>query len=349
MSLVRRLTLALVAVLLLVGGVACAEGDDAAAGAGGGSATGDDDAGIPAGTTLRIGDQAQYVETLLRASGELDRLPFEVEFKAFLSGPLLVQGFEAGEIDAGFLGDTPASGAVPAGVPVKALGVWSADGPTVSLLARPGIDSIEELEGKKVAFTTGTAQHAVALRALDQAGLSQDDVEQVDVALQQLGAVLDGGSADASVVSAGDVLRYRAEHPDAKVLASNDTLEPPSFTYVLATTAALEDEGRSAAAYELVASLARAWEWVEDHPDEYVEAYHVGVNKQDPAFAKELFAASGRAVPHPIDDEVEAALQAMVDLLAGAGGIDEGFDVGPLFDPEVTERSNAALEARDEP
>src|SRR6187200_26292 len=134
-----RWLLSLVAIVLFAAS-GCASGDDAAAGGssdgggGGGSDVGDEEAGIPPGITIQIGDQSKYFETALRASGELDDLPYEIEFKEFLSGPLLAQGFEAGEIDVGLLGDTPASGTVSAGIPVRALTVADVQGPSVVLL-----------------------------------------------------------------------------------------------------------------------------------------------------------------------------------------------------------------------
>ena len=81
------------------------------------------------------------------------------------------------------------------------------------LLAKPGITSIAQLRGKPVAYTTGTAEQAFALRALKQAGLTQKDVHQVNVSLLQLGTVLQGGAADASVVSVEQKVNYQQTHP----------------------------------------------------------------------------------------------------------------------------------------
>jgi hypothetical protein len=43
----------------------------------------------------------------------------------------------------------------------------------------------------------------------------------------------------ASVVTAEQKADYELQHPDAKVLATNQTVPPPSYGYVLATQAAL--------------------------------------------------------------------------------------------------------------
>jgi sulfonate transport system substrate-binding protein len=306
------------------------------------AASSDSTTKIPSGVKLAIGDQGKYLETFLTESGELDDLPYEVEFKSFLSGPLMAQGFNANEIDVGFLGDAPAANAAGAGIPVKALAVSESAGTTISLLAKPGITSVKQLKGKKVAFTTGTAQHAFALRALKKGGLGADDVEQVDVALQQLGTVLEAGEADASVVSAADKLRYLDAHPDAKELANNTNVEPASFSYVLAANSSLADKGKKAALLDLVQRLIDANKWRVANPDAYIQAYYVNVTHQDPKFAARI--NQGASLNYvPIEKNVTGALQEMVDLQANEGAIPSKFSVKPLFDAKLNAAYNAIV------
>ena len=91
------------------------------------------------------------------------------------------------------MGDLPAALAVQSGLPVKAVAAMLPIGASEFLLAKPGITSISQLKGQTVAYTTGTAEQAFALRALATAGLSQHDVTQVNVALDQLGTALESG------------------------------------------------------------------------------------------------------------------------------------------------------------
>jgi sulfonate transport system substrate-binding protein len=292
---------------------------------------------------VRIGDQSQFIETPLRASGLLDGLGYRVEFKAFASGPLVSQAFNAKEIDFGLMGDTPASGTVAAKLDLRAVGVLHSDGPSISLVAKPGISSLADLRGKRVAYTTGTAQQAFALRALHQAGLSQADVSQVDVSLQQLGTVLESGAADASVLSTADRLRFVDAHPGARPLAVSNDVTPGVFTYLVASAASLHDEARSAAVFDLVGRLIRANAWVKAHPDQWVDAYYVKALHQDPGFARRVLADGGSLSYVPLTTEVQDATQQMVDLMAQAKAIPSGFDVHPLFDPTATNRYNTVL------
>ena len=187
---------------------------------------------IPAGTVLNVGDQQQFLESTLDDSGALNGAPYKVNFVEFGSGPLVDAGFAAHQLDVGFMGDLPASLAVQSGLPVKAVIAMSPVGASEFLLAKPGITSIAQLKGQTVAYTTGTAEQAFALRALASAGLNQKDITQVNVALNQLGTVLQSGAAVASVVSIEQKAEYEQSNPGAVVLATQDTVKPASYDYM---------------------------------------------------------------------------------------------------------------------
>ncbi|HWE70898.1 MAG TPA: ABC transporter substrate-binding protein [Acidimicrobiales bacterium] len=326
---VLALSVALAGVL-----AACTSG--AATSAASGQDTAKHASGIPAGTVLNVGDQQQSLQTLFQASGQLRGLPYTLNFVQFGSGPLVDAGFAANRIDAGFMGDLPASVAVSSHLPVKAMAVALPIGASLFLVGQPGITSIAQLKGKPVAYTTGTAQQALALRALGQAGLTQKDVHQVDVTLQQLGAVLQSGSADASILSVQQKIDFQETHPGAKVLATNATAKPPSYDYVLATTAALASPAKKAALGDFLKRYLAATRWEKTHPNAYVNAYYVDVEHQTPAQAKQILAAGGQLNPLPVTATVQQALQAVVNLIASAGAIPASFRVTSLFSPDVT-------------
>ena len=232
---------------------------------------------IPAGTVLNIGDQEQLLENELEDSGALKGVPYKVNFVEFDSGPLVDAGFAAHQIDLGFMGDLPASLAVQSGLPVKAAAALLPIGAAEFLLAKPGITSIAQLKGQTVAYTTGTAEQAFALRALATAGLTQHDVTQVNVSLDQLGTVLQSGAAVASVVSIEQKVEYEQANPGAVVLATQKTVKPASYDYMLATTAALKNKAKSAAIDDFIVRLIKAENWVKSHESTYVTDYYVNL------------------------------------------------------------------------
>jgi sulfonate transport system substrate-binding protein len=300
-------------------------------------------AATSAGRVLNLGDQQQELETLLNVSGALAGAPYKVNFVEFDSGPLVDAGFAAHRIDLGSMGDLPASLAVKSGLPVKAVAVDLPIGASEYLLAKPGITAISQLRGKPVAYTTGTAEQAFALRALKTAGLTQKDVQQVDVSLLQLGTVLESGSADASVVSVEQKIDYQQTHPGAKVLASVDTVTPPSYGYLLGTTAALASPAKLAAISDLTKRLIRAENWEKAHQSQWVTDYYVDVEHQTPAAAKLILAAGGTDNYVPITAGVQSALQDVVSLMAGAGAWPARFSVAPLYSSAQSQRYNAIL------
>jgi sulfonate transport system substrate-binding protein len=301
-------------------------------------------AGIPAGTVLNFGDQQQLFQTLMKESGALTNLPYKVNFVEFNSGPLVDAGLAAKKIDAGFMGDLPATLAVKSGIQAKAIGVAQPVGASEYLLAKPGITSIAQLKGKRVAYTTGTAEQAFALRALATVHLSQRDVHQVNVALLQLGTVLESGAADASVVSVAQKVNYEQHHAGSHVLATIDTVKPASYLYVLGASAALHNPAKNAAAADFTKRLITATTWQKTHSTEWVQTYYVDLQDQTPAAAKLILAAGGTFTFVPITASVQSALQNVVDLLAGAGALTSGYSVAPLFDNTESQHYNDILQ-----
>lgn len=300
---------------------------------------------IPPGTVLRIGDQGGGLETPLRLAGELDDLPYEVEFATFASGPLVNEAFAADAIDIGIMGDTPALLSYAAGLDTVVVGIRSSDGVAQTLVAAPGsgIETLEDLEGRKVAWATGTSQHGFLLRALDSIGLTQDDVEQVDVPLTDVANVLAGGQADAAVLY--EVFRppYIDEHPGAVELVTlKDFI--PSYVYLLAARDVVEDPAKAAAIEDFVARLVRSGQWVDENPDAFIQAYYVEGQKQTPEYGQQAYDSQGFTEWIEPAGQAQVDQQEQADLFYAAGFLPEEVDLGPQFDPEVTSRFTTAIQ-----
>ena len=67
------------------------------------------------------------------------------------------------------------------------------------IVARPGITSVAELVGKKVGVEVGFVGHLLLLRALEKSGLTEDDIELVNVRTNETPMVLASGEVDAIV------------------------------------------------------------------------------------------------------------------------------------------------------
>lgn len=301
-------------------------------------------AAIPKGITINVGDQNQRLATLLPDSGFMKGVPYKVNYVEFENGPLINQALAAGKLDLGTMGDEAAEGAVASHLPVKAVLSSLGIGPSMFVVARPGINSIAQLKGKKVAFTTGTAYQGIALRALAKAGLTQKDVKQVNVELDQLGTVIESGNADASVLSIQQKVDYLQQEPKAKILADNgSSARPLYYSYLVGNAKSLATPGKLAAMEDFARRYVEANNWEKTHEAKFIQDYYVEVEHQTASQAKTILAAGGLSNFVPLGKKEQNALQGLVTLLVRNGALPKRFSVAPLFSPKVEAEFNPVL------
>ncbi|PLS17426.1 aliphatic sulfonate ABC transporter substrate-binding protein [Bacillus sp. M6-12] len=67
------------------------------------------------------------------------------------------------------------------------------------ILVKKGINDVKDLKGKKMAFEVGSTSHMLALTALKQGGLTEKDVEVIQMSAGDAGAAFAAGKVDAAV------------------------------------------------------------------------------------------------------------------------------------------------------
>src|SRR5271166_6137299 len=128
---------------------------------------------IPPGTVLRVGEQLKNLSTILALGGQDRNFPYQVQYSEFVGGPPMLQAFEGGSLDVGFIASTPLIFAQAAGQPVTAVAGWASAGSPYALVSAPTVHSIRswaDLRGKRVAFQEGTALESALLEGLQSAG-----------------------------------------------------------------------------------------------------------------------------------------------------------------------------------
>jgi sulfonate transport system substrate-binding protein len=296
--------------------------------------------------TLKIGDQQEFIELPLKLSGQLDNLPYRVQFDEFGSGPLVNQAFGAGAINVGFMGDTPAMFAQASNLPLRVIAVSSTNGPGTTLLARggSGIHGLGDLRGKKIATTSNTAPDGFLLRVLAAQGLTVKDITLIDVPLLNLGNILESGTVDAATVSQQQLVDYEQAHPDALALTDSRDFHA-GYSFTLASDAALGDPATRTALLDFAQRLVRANKWVNTHADEWINQYYVHTLKQTPANGKIIFDGSGSSSYVPIDRQVQNNQQAQADLWTRNGLIPNHVNISPQFDGPTIDDFNRAVTA----
>jgi sulfonate transport system substrate-binding protein len=313
----------------------------------GGDASANTDAGSkPGQVTLHVGDQGKQVLTLLTASGELKNLPYKVQFDQFNSGPLVNQALSAGVLDFGIMGDTPAIFAAAAGLPVDVVAASHTVGPGYTLLTRAGSDihTLADIKGHKVAYSKGTANQGFLIQALSTVNLKQQDVTPVDVPLQNIGGVLESGTVDAATVAAQDLVTYTKAHPDAVKLINGQHVSS-GYAFYLASRKALGNTAERAALQDLVGRIIKATSWARAHPDAWIDAFYVKVNKQTPAVGKLVWEASGETRFAAVDQTVIGAQQRQADLFLANGQLPGKVDVTSEFPTDVEQQFSALVAA----
>jgi ABC transporter, substrate-binding protein, aliphatic sulfonates family len=160
-------------------------------------------------TKVRVATQpGVYAASILLAKvngyfeEELEGTGVEVTWDSFPSGPPLNEAFAAGEEDIGLVGDVPLLIAKASGQPTLTFAKTSSGETTVALTVRPDspIKTPEDLEGKKIAFVKGSYGHHFLSLVLAKAGLTLDDVEQVNLPNADIGNAVASGEVDAGVI-----------------------------------------------------------------------------------------------------------------------------------------------------
>lgn len=88
---------------------------------------------------------------------------------------------------------------VAAGLPVKVIWALADSAGGDGILVKPGINSVQDLKGKEVAFDYGTAAHVFLTMVLDKAGMTEKDIKIVQMTGGDAGAAFVSGKIDAAV------------------------------------------------------------------------------------------------------------------------------------------------------
>lgn len=144
-----------------------------------------------------------------------------------------MEAFAAGQLDAVSMtnGDTLVTGSAGTQGVMILLNDYSNGNDMI--VAAPGIDSVADLEGRKIGVEIGFVSHLLLLNALEEAGLTEADVELVNVPTNETPQVLASGNVDAIVAwQPSSSLALRALPGSSAIYTSAD--EPGLIYDVLA-------------------------------------------------------------------------------------------------------------------
>ncbi|MDW5597178.1 ABC transporter substrate-binding protein [Conexibacter stalactiti] len=319
---VRAVLLSLLALAALVV-AGCGSDDDkggsTAAGAESTAAATTADGGSDlSGVKLRVGTQKDGIRAVLQKSGQLDDLPYEIEWSTFVAGPPLVEAAGADRIDIAWVGCAPPIFGAAAGAAFNVIAaVKERDSQENRILVPQDSDiaSIADLKGKKIAVPRGTSGHAFVLNALKSEGLGTDDVEFAFLAPPDALAAYQSGSVDA--ISIWDPFATQAlETLDAREIVAGQPYEQ-GLGFEIASTKALEDPAKVAAIQDYLRRLQAAWAWAGENPDEWAAAWTADSGL--PIEVTRVAALRKASDIVPLDDEIVDSQQRLADLFLEEG------------------------------
>jgi sulfonate transport system substrate-binding protein len=208
---------------------------------------------VPSATVIRIGDPS--IQAIVQASG-LDRkltdAGVKVQWANISGGPQSIQAFRGNKLDCAAVADIPSLFAAWTGTSTRivfqSVTVDPLKYPTYALGVAPGatVTSLADLRGKKVAYSSGQAQGALVLRVLQKAGLTQKDVNLVDLTSTGDSYMTALGSRAVDVAPLGfqQVGVYQGKYPGATTIPTG-IRDDASTLYCL--TKAVQDAAKAAA------------------------------------------------------------------------------------------------------
>lgn len=288
--------------------------------------------------TLQIGDQKGGTESLLRAAGVLDDLPYKIAFSTFTSGPPQVEAATAGKIDFAITGNTPPIFGAASGAKVKVVSAYDGGGIGDQILvhADSPITSIAELRGKRIAVGKGSSAHGHILAQLKKAGLTPEDVTLVFLQPADALSAFTSNQADAWAIWDPYTAQTAEQLPVRSIGQARDITN--GYWFGIASDQALADPKRNTALGDLLVRFEKAARWAKDNPSEWAKRYSeaVGLDLK----VAEVSQSRSVRLPTELDDEVADSEQKIADLFAESGQI---ASPAPEFEKWVDRRYNELL------
>lgn len=224
---------------------------------------------------IAIFNYAEKIDLLDGYFDDLENYDVTVELSEWASGVDQNTAFAAKQIDFSSMGNIPAVSGASSGFGTKIIAVNYLYDDEYVLVAREGsgVKKVEDLKGKNVGTYVGTVTHYAVAKYLENAGLTVDDVNLLNVA-SETATSLRNGDIDAGVL--GNVVAHQVEEEGAGYILSEDRV--PIYNYVVGRTEFTEKYPEITV--RVLQLINDTWDYALEHQQEYIEFYS-GVSGTD--------------------------------------------------------------------
>ncbi|MBR6222926.1 MAG: ABC transporter substrate-binding protein [Lachnospiraceae bacterium] len=236
----------------------------------------------------------------------------KIEVINFENGPAANEAFIAGEIDiVNGIGDQPIVIGMGNNVETTILTGTAKQAQNIGIVVKKdsGIEKVEDLKGKKVGVFFGTYVHKSLIGLLSDAGITEDDVEIVNItSTSDADAAFESGDIDAYLSMSAYHIYTNVESGNYVKIA--DCSNHPAFAYIVAANKFIEENPDLVEKF--LEGLYKAEQWINENKE---ESYKV---------ISEFSGLEVDQVKHTIedadctiiwDDAYESNLQATYDFL----------------------------------
>lgn len=267
--------------------------------------------------------------------GLFEKHGLDVEIVMFQSGVEMINGLLASSHDVNTMGSIPYLSGVSNGFPLvlighlhgKALAEGYAD--NVGIAAKSDITSIEDLKGRKIGLPRGTGAEGYVLGVLAQAGLSEADVELVNVKPPELPTALLNGDVDAISVWEPWLSTSAVNVPDAAQLIAGSCESCYDPGTVLTTLKVVETKSEELRRFML--AFSEASQWVRQNLDEAAEVNLRWINLKDGDIMKAAM-RNGLNDPRMTQVTVDMYRAKTIPVLEAAGRLRDKIDLDVAVD-----------------
>lgn len=164
----------------------------------------------------------------------------DIEFSVFPSGPPAIEAMVGGSVDAITVGSVPPLAAMARKVDdFREISICGDASGLFTIVGQPGMSSLADLEGKRIAVTSGSNFDFFLGVALEQAGLTNMPLTRINMEPIDAQAALIAGAVDATVPLATSRNLIFDRLPNASMLADGSKMpigKRPSIMDVFMTT-----------------------------------------------------------------------------------------------------------------
>lgn len=279
-------------------------------------------------------------QALLEASGAFEDAAYDIEWAYFDGANSAIEGLNAGRVDVSYaLASTSvvlAQGNAQKpwtedDAPFKIVAAQVSDEFSGSALIVPeegDITSVNDLAGRRIGFAKGSFHHFFVVTALEEAGVSIDDVELVTMPIAEARPAYQSGALDALVTGTTSAHPF-IEDGSSRILTTSEEVLP-FYSLVVAHRDVLGDAAKSEAVRDLLERLERVEAWKRAHPEEVIGVFQEVEmrSRSDAEFSARLSPSS----MVPVDEAFVSTQRRQAEVFASAGVIPAGLDPSVAVD-----------------